>query len=320
MARGAGRTTTTSLASAGVQVEPWAVDRVADVMAVVDAALPGEGLTDDDVTAVLFDDPDPTRVVAVDGAGVAAAVVRTTSGRPVAHVQLVAVTPKECRRGVASALLADLHRWAFDEHAADAVVAGAGAPFYLWPGVDVYATAALCLFEAFGYRTERGYLDLSFSSRFRAKMPDGVEVRRVLGDDDADRTLAFVAAHWPNWVPECRRGIEHGACHAAFDVAPGAAPERASSGVTGGAVVGFGCHSVNRLGVLGPIGTDPARRKAGVGSALMSAIATDVMAAGLDEVRVSWIGPYRFYADAAGATTWRAYLNLVLPRPGRRPA
>lgn len=284
-------------------MEVWDRSHAAEVMALVDAALPGEGLTEDDVVANLFDDPDPTLVLGVPGSAVAAAVVRDDGSARRVHLQLVAVMPPAQRAGLARSLLDEVHRWAFGEHDAEAVVAGAGAPFYLWPGVDVHAVPALCLFEALGYRPMGAYLDLSYPSRYRAPVPAGIRVRRVLDEDDARSVVEFVGRHWPNWVAEARRAVDHASCHVAIDAE--------------GAVVAFGCHSVNRLGVLGPIGTDPTRQHAGTGTALLGVIAADVMAAGLDEVVVSWIGPVRFYAKAAGATTKRAYLRLALPSPSR---
>lgn len=286
------------------RVERWGDERIGDVMAVLDAAMPEECLTEDDVRSVLFDDPDPACVFGMAGTGVVAAVLRTTEYGPVAYVQVVAVVPGRRRSGIGKALLDAAHRWAFDELGTQVVVAGGASPFYLWPGVDVLATPALCLFESLGYGFKHPALDMVFPSRFRAPVPEGVEVRRVLGDADAEATLAFVAGHWPSttWIAECGRGIEHGACHMAVDAASGA-------------VAGFGCHSVNRLGTLGPIGTDPGRRRSGIGAALVSAIATDVMVAGIEQVQVSWVGPQRFYAKVAGATTSRAYVSLLLERP-----
>ena len=75
-------------------------------------------------------------------------------------------------------------------------------------------------------------------------------------------------------------------------------------------VDGFGCHSVNRLGWLGPMGTDPVQRHGGIGTALLSAIATDLQAAGLSTVEVAWVGPVGFYANAAGATVSRTFRSL----------
>ena len=271
-------------------LERWDRDRSADLAALVDAGLPGEGLTEDELVAVCWEDLDPTVVVAAEGgAGAAAAVVHGD----VAFVQLVVVRPDARRRGLGRALVEALAAWARDEHGATSLAVGSCAPFYLWPGVDVHATPALCLFEALGFRARGAELNLSFPTSHRAPVPAGVELRRALDEADAAAGLAFVARHWPNWVAETRRGIEHGACHLAWTDA--------------GDVVGFGCHSVNRLGWLGPMGTDPDRRSAGTGNALLGAIATDLMAAGLSTVEVAWIGPVRFYAKAAGATTSHAY-------------
>ena len=278
-------------------METWGRGELDRILALVADALPGEDLQDDDVVANLFDDPDPVRIIgAPGGAGFVAGVLRGT----VAHVQLLAVQPGARRQRIGTALIEAFEQWAFDEVGATAVVVGAGAPFYLFAGVDVRATAALCLFESLGYRPRGAELNLSFSSRFRAPAPPGVELRRVLEEDDASGAVAFVAAHWPNWVPELERGIEHGACHLAL--------------LESGAVAGFGCHSVNRLGWLGPIGTDPERRAGGVGTALLSAIAKDVMAAGIESVEVSWIGPIGFYAKAADASVSRVFRSLAKSR------
>lgn len=281
-----------------MHVQTWSRADTDRILSLVAAALPGEDLQDDDVVANLFDDPDPVCILgADDGSGFVAGVVRGQT----AHVQLLAVDPSRHRQGIGTALVGAFESWAFDASgpAVTAVVVGAGAPFYLFAGVDVRATAALCLFEALGYRARGAELNLSFASRFRAPTPAGVEVRRVLEEDDVRRTISFVGAHWPNWVAETERGIEHGACHVAL---------------SGDDVIAFGCHSVNRLGWLGPIGTDPTRRAAGVGTTLLSVIAKDVMAAGIDTVEVSWIGPIGFYAKAAGASVSRVFRSLAKSR------
>jgi hypothetical protein len=62
------------------------------------------------------------------------------------------------------------------------------------------------------------------------------------------------------------------------------------------------------------MGTDPVQRHGGVGNALLSAIATDLMAAGLQSVEVAWVGPVGFYANAAGATVSRTFRTLSLSR------
>lgn len=279
-------------------MERWDRDRAPELAAIVDEALPGEGLTEDELVAVAWEDEDPTVVVAAPGgAGAAVGVVHDMGeGRRVGFVQLVAVRPTARRAGVGTALVEAVASWAVEEQGAGALAAGGAAPFYLWPGVDVQATGALCLFESLGYVPRGAELNMSFPTGHRAPVPTGVTLRRALEEVDVEAGLAFVGRHWPNWVAETRRAVEHGSCHLAW--------------AADGAVVGFGCHSVNRLGWLGPMGTDPDLRHGGTGNALLGAIATDLMAAGLSSVEVSWVGPVGFYANAAGASVSRTFRTL----------
>jgi GNAT superfamily N-acetyltransferase len=284
-------------------LERWDETRAADLTSLCDAALPGEDLTEDELRAVVWDDESPTVVVgAVDGSGAAAGLVRPVGGRSVGFVQLVAVRPEARRQGLGSALVSAVRDWAFGEHGCDGVGIGGASPFYLWPGVDVQATAALCLFESLGFAPRGCEVNMAYPTRHRAPVPEGVELRRALEEDDVAAGLDFVGRHWPNWVAEARRAVEHGSCHLAI-------------AASDGAVVGFGCHSVNRLGWLGPMGTDPDRRHGGLGNALLGAIATDLMAAGLESVQVAWVGPVGFYANAADASVSRTFRTLLLRRP-----
>jgi len=290
-----------------VTIERWDRDRASDVVAIADLALPGEALGEDDLVSCLWDDVDPTVVFGIDDAGVAVAVARQVGERRIGFVQMVAVVPESRRLGHGRALLAAVEEWAFGEQLAVALSVGGGAPYYLWPGVDTHATAALCFFEALGYQPSGTQLNMSFPTRHRAPVPSGVEIRRAIDEADAAAGLAFVGTHWPNWVAETNRAIEHGTCHLAFEAVSGAA-------------VGFGCHSVNRLGWLGPMGTDPVRRHGGLGNALLSGIAKDLMAAGLSDVEVAWVGPLGFYAKAANATVSRAFRTMSLSRRSRGSA
>jgi len=280
-----------------------APEQAGDLAAVVAAALPDERLTAAELAACLWDDPAPTLVLgSAEGDAVAAAVVRDTPLGRYAAIQLIAVAPEARRQGRATALLEHLHRWAFDEHDVGLVSAAGGSPFYLWPGVDAFATPALCLFERLGYEPSGAALNMSYASTHRAAPPTGLTLS--CPDDPAAvaAALAFVTSHWPHWAAETGRALDRGTCVVAVDSV--------------GAVTGFACHSVNRAGWLGPMGTDPVRRHGGLGTALLGAIAEQVQASGLHETEISWLGPVGFYANAAGAAVSRVFQSMRLHRPG----
>ena len=280
----------------------WGPERAGDVAALVDRVLPDENLTESDLARCLWDDTTPTLVVAAAGGeGVAAAVVRDVERRRFAAVQLIAVAPQARRRGHGRALLEHLKEWAFDEHGAQALLAGGAAPFYLWPGVDVRSTPALCLFERLDFTPTGVALNMTYPSSHRSRVPDGLVLRRAERPEDVDACLAFVARHWPDWVLETERALDRRTCLVAVDDAA--------------TVRGFACHSVSREGWLGPMGTEPGQRHTGLGKALLGAIAADVQARGQDSVEVSWLGPVGFYANGAGATMSRAFQTMTLRRP-----
>lgn len=283
----------------------WGPERAADVAALLADAAPHEGLTTDELLACCWDDPGLVLGVDADGGpgadAVVAAVVRRAGDHAVGFVRLVAVHPGRRRTGVGRSLLAEAEGWLFDQGATE-VRLGGEAPFYLWPGVDVRATAMLCLAEAAGYEPVGAELDLSLPATFRAPAPEGVEVRRVLDDADVAAVRALLDEVFPWWWPETARGIDAASCLAAF-------PAGASEAAGAGRALGFACHSVNRAGWLGPMGTDPAARHRGVGHALLGAVCQDLMVAGRRDVEVAWIGPVGFYA-AAGASVSRVFRTL----------
>jgi mycothiol synthase len=161
--------------------------------------------------------------------------------------------------------------------------------------------AMLCLAEARGYGTTGAELNMVLPTTFRAPVPSEVSMRRPLNDREIAALESFVGEHWPWWVPELQRGIEQGGCHGAWATDPDQ-------------VLGFACHSVNRAGWVGPMGTDPFRRPPGTGSALLGEICRDLMAAGVSSAEIAWVGPVRFYAKA-GAAVSRAFRTFSKRRP-----
>jgi mycothiol synthase len=226
------------------------------------------------------------------GDDTAAAIVNfhDWGGYAAAWIIAVAVAPELRRQGRGRALVEEAVAWA-GARGAHEVHLGTAIPRYLWPGVDFAFTPALCLFDATGFEADGFAYDMAIPTTFRAEAPSGVAVERELGSGAID--LARRA--YPNWEDEIARGIERGSVFAA----------RTDDGTT----IGFGAHSVNRHGLIGPMATDPDRQSRGVGNALLAALCVDIeQIDGRAHAQISWIGPARFYAKA-GATVSRVYMN-----------
>lgn len=268
-----------------------------ELAALVERAMPGEGLSADDLAGVCWDDEEGPSVVLGDEVGAASAAVRHGVGA----VQLLAVAPEARGEGRGRALLDAATGWAFD-NGAGWVTIGAAPPWYLWPGIDVRWTPALVLAESAGFEPVNVALNMGCATSARIPPPAGITVRRVITDADAAAVVDLCRrAFAPAWRKEAARGIEHGACHGAFD--------------SGGALAGFACHSVNRAGWFGPTGVDPQRQRGGIGGPLLSACLEDLQVAGFDRCEISWIGPTGFYAKAVGAEISRVFRIVGKQKP-----
>jgi GNAT superfamily N-acetyltransferase len=282
-------------------VHTWTAADLPALVSVVDAAFPGEDLSADEIQSACFEDPDPSVVFGLDGGeGTVAVVARPSQGGPVASVLLLAVEPAARGQGRGRRLLQAAEEWAFDAAGAVSLSAGGSAPFFLWPGVDVHWMPALCLFESAGYFESGAVLLSSFPAAYRAEPPPGVELRRVVGDEDAELVLRFCAEHWPASVAEIRRAVDHATCFLAL--AEAAEGEDAPLGLV--------CHSVNRTGWVGAMAVKSDHRRRGIGSALLGAVTSDLRVSGVREAHICPGRPVRFFARVAGATTSRAFLRL----------
>jgi mycothiol synthase len=263
----------------------WEPGEAPALAALVAAALPGEGLSLDELVACCFEQPG--RVVLGPPDRTAAVVVQAGA---TAAVDLLVVHPEHQGQGTGRSLLAAAERWAASRHA-ERVRLGGGAPFYLWPGVDVHWVEAMALAERAGYEPRGAELNMALPTSFRAPVPPGVVLERVLDEGLAERLATFCAREWPWWTAEVGRGVEQGGCWVAR---------------SDDEVVGFACHSVNRAGWLGPMATDPVRRRGGLGAALVGAVCTDLQVAGIGTTEIAWVGPVGFYARL-GASVSRVF-------------
>jgi hypothetical protein len=183
------------------------------------------------------------------------------------------------------------------ERGATEIRAGAEVPYYLWPGVPVQATEALALLETAGYDDAGAVLDMVCPTDLRAAAPSGVEVRVVASPADREAVATLLDREWSWWRAEVDRAIDQGGCVGAF--------------VADGAAVGFGCHSVNRAGWIGPIGTDPVAGRGGIGATVMAALCAELRARGHAEAEICWVGPIAFYAKACDARMSRAFQTRI---------
>lgn len=284
-------------------LEQWGPDRLHELAELVSAAMPDEALSSEELEGVVFDGGGVV-LGADDGLAAVAVVLREPGGAPVASVALAVVHPSARRAGRGRELLEAAEAWAGEQGAA-AVTLGAGAPFYLWPGVEERHTGMLRLAERCGYEeSPRWQIDMALPVGFRSAAPEGVVTRRVRSETDVAGVLGLAEAEWPAWRAEVERAIGHGTCHAAF-VAASEDPQGAAT-----EAVGFACHSVSRAGRVGPMAVRPDHEGRGIGRALLGQVCRDLELAEFDVAHVSWVGPYEFYA-ALGAEVCATYRNLT---------
>ncbi|MCU1458088.1 MAG: GCN5-related N-acetyltransferase [Actinomycetia bacterium] len=250
------------------------------------SAMPDEGLTAGELLHVCWGDD---RVLLGDERGAVGVSVRRFGEFVATWMLLLVVHPDEQRHGRARALIAAAEQWAREQGSRRMLVGGA-VPWYLWPGVDAFATPALACFEAAGYDICGDGLNMALASGYTHATPAGVVLEHETGDGAG--TIELCRRVWPHWEDEAARAIELGTCIAARNA--------------DGGTVGFGCHGVCRRGWIGPMGTDPDQQHGGVGSALLAALVADIRADGLDRAQISWVGPVGFYASA-GAVVSRSF-------------
>ncbi|MCJ7671536.1 MAG: GNAT family N-acetyltransferase [Acidimicrobiia bacterium] len=249
------------------------------------SALPTEGLTPDDLAAGCFG---PDTEVLGDRDGAIAWLRRDFDGVGIAWILLAAVPPERRRHGVGRTLVDEVVTRCRAAGVRE-VHTGNCAPRYVWPGVDLSQTPALAFFQDLGFEAYDHGLNMVLPTTYRAAPPAGITIEREATDGAVDLARRV----FPNWEDEVARGVECGTTFAARDPA--------------GATIAFGAHSVNRHTWIGPMATDPSRRHAGTGRAILAALAADIEATfGVPMAEIAWVAPVSFYAKA-GAVAHRAF-------------
>jgi mycothiol synthase len=262
-----------------------------DLAALCTAAMPSEQLTEAELQYLCFGAGDE-----VIGDERGAAVMQTQHFGPhtVAWLTLVAVRPDEQSRGRGKELV---HAVVDRARALDArsVLLASAVPRYIWPGVDLTNTRASMLLESCDFSREWLGTNMAIDTSFRKAPNAEVVVVRETGTGAHD----FAEVAYPHWVPELDRAVDLGTAFAAR--------------TTAGETIGFGCHSVNRFGWIGPMATEPERQHGGVGSAVVAAICADLEGRGCATGEISWVSNTRFYGKC-GARVSRLFMGgqLVL--------
>jgi ribosomal protein S18 acetylase RimI-like enzyme len=259
----------------------------------------------------MLDDPehDPRYSLAVrDGdrlLGAAIGVMRTRPEGQVGHVRFFAVDPIARRRGIASALLSELEARLASDGAAHLDV-GAELPIWLFAGVDVRYTQALCLLERRDYVRQAETCNLSVDlvhgcfdtgAQENALREKGFLFRRMEASD-RDALDFYLASRWSEtWRYE---GLS----------ALAATPPTGFLALKDDHIVGFAAYDIMRPGWFGPIGTDQELRGLGIGTVLLLKCFRDLQLTGRREAEVSWIGPLYFYVTAANARICRVLVQF----------
>ena len=258
----------------------------AALAALCESAMPDERLTADELDYLCFTGDDE---VIGDDRGAAALQTQRFGEYLAAWITLVVVDPDDQSRGRGKELVHAVADRARALGARELLLASA-VPRYLWPGVDVQNTRAGMLLETCGFERDWIGTNMAIDTSFRRDPPAEVVVERETGTGAHD----FAARAYPYWVPELDRAVTLGTAFAARDAH--------------GATVGFGCHSVNRFGWIGPMATDPTLQHGGVGTAVVAAICADLAERGCATGEISWVSNLRFYGKC-GAKVSRVFLG-----------
>jgi mycothiol synthase len=245
--------------------------------------------------------------VSVTGGRVIGMVLGSVSHRErsIGHLDLIAVDPRERRRGVARALLSRAEGALAGLGAGDVVIAG-NAPYYAWPGIDVRYTPAICAAMAVGFEQDQPAWNMTVDAA--AMTPEataadearltgeGITVRRATVEDVPALTRFSLANFGEGWGGEIAHSVgrDQAGCHLAL--------------AADGSLLGFAAYGSCRPSWFGPMGTAPAARGLGIGALLLRRCLADQRAAGHAQVQIGWVGPLPFYAKAVGARVERVFL------------
>ena len=240
--------------------------------------------TEADLRASLFTPGFPVMVRGDPAQGVVASCVREDQ----AYLRLLVVHPRARGQGLGSALLDAAEE---DLAPAPAIMVGADAPDYLYPGVETTQVALHCLLERRHYSRGEANFNMAVDLRDLPAVPgeDAVTLARV---EDRDEVAPWVAANWPNWEIEVLRCLDRGRLMVARDRA---------------GIVAVCCWDGARTGWVGPVAVRPAAIGQGRGRSVLIAALHQLRDSGRTRAEIGWVGPIRPYAQTVSAVVHRVF-------------
>lgn len=277
---------------------PWGADRVDDIVDLMLRVAAEEDLTPEEILTACHERSGIVMATEDGESVIAVGLDRDVDGELVSSVRLIAVGGGVQRTGRGGFLLEHAERWA-SERGAKELLVGGSLPFSLWPGAAVESPIArLC--DSRGYTTHEFWQSYEVPSSFRAPIPEGIDIRRAVHDDDVTLVLLAATSGWPRSADEIARALEHGTCHVALrgDAEP--------------VVIGIGCHSITRAGWSGPLVVDESYRRRGIGRALLGQMCRDLMIAEFDRLVVADAPDEdaRAFLESTGASASTRYQRM----------
>jgi len=293
-------------------IRPFEPQDIETVAALLDTRLVHDHVTAEWVREKTFGDPDYDGDCTLCGiesgrlVGFAQGIVRDVDGALQGWIKWFAIALDAERRGVATALFERIEGL-MRRRGVQKVGIANSPPNYTMPGLDPRYTAAYVFLAGRGYRRVGDAFNMKCDLQAHAwdtsadeerLLAEGIAVRRA-ERTDLPAAMDHTRTHFPGWSREVA------ACFIRSPISLHIALE-------GGKVVGFAAYDANNLGMgwFGPMGTDPAYRRKGIGKVLLWRCLADQRKQGYREAIIPWVGPLAFYWRHCGAVVSRVFWKM----------
>jgi mycothiol synthase len=226
-------------------------------------------------------------------------------------IDLIVVDRSFRRQGIGRRLVEQLER-EFSRSACGVINVRGNPPCYLWPGVDIHYTPAICFFEDLGFTRGRCVVNmdvdlvnapLETAAEECRLSTAGIQIRRAEpGDRDALHAWVSSGLSCPGiWAQELDLVWDNpqAGCHLAR---------------RGRDIIGFCAYGANQLDIVGPVAVAPASRRLGLATILIKrCLAEQRDRHGLLAAELGWVRPLTLCSDKLQARIGRAFWQYTKP-------